>query len=267
MIQLDLSKALHPRVLELAPPLVPGAFFVVCVLLANPQLIHSQVQSLGIGHVIETSIAVLVSYVIGSAGMMLVRVIQVQLMWVARAERFSTSFLARQLVGPLGRALPKVKPYYQRALARVHRQLLDLSFGRGDELTWNDAYRVWYRSAKRLLVSKYGMEPPRTGEWRAWYHVLAPIALRGNVAIVALHACGWCALAATCFAPVLMNKQFIAFCFLLVCFGLLHDWELARNLISPQMIALFKTTKILEEIDPPKSPEATSATREATEAE
>jgi hypothetical protein len=48
-----------------------------------------------------------------------------------------------------------------------------------------------------------------------------------------LHATGWGGLIALYFAPALRTWSFVMLCIFLIGYGLLHDWELARNFSNP----------------------------------
>ncbi len=66
MINLDLSKAFHPRVLDVVPAFVPGLFFEISLVLACPQKITQAFGSAHLERYLQVMIALFLAFVIGS---------------------------------------------------------------------------------------------------------------------------------------------------------------------------------------------------------
>jgi hypothetical protein len=58
---------------------------------------------------------------------------------------------------------------------------------------------------------------------------------RGSVTVIACHAAGWAGLGATCVAPALRDRYYIAFCLFLVLNGLLHAYYVIRRQFDPRL--------------------------------
>jgi hypothetical protein len=77
--------------------------------------------------------------------------------------------------------------------------------------------------------------------------------LRGTLAIIALHATGWTALAASRFAPDLRARWFYPFAYFLIGIGLLHDFAVADYRMNPTRAAAIRLRALLREFPNPKA--------------
>lgn len=69
----------------------------------------------------------------------------------------------------------------------------------------------------------------------------------GDSMFIALHATGWSALAASCFAPQLRTTVFYLFAFFLIANGLHHDLYIARTLEDPKIGDTLRLRAVLRE--------------------
>jgi hypothetical protein len=218
-INIDLSKAFHPRVLDVLTGFMPGLFFETCVLFGNPHLINSLTKAASDR---STSLiaAVVIAFVIGTSFMMWVGLIQ----WTVNILCIVWYGITRPRRKTLLAFLLKARgtPPRQHWLAKS--QLVQRACRRA----WNDgkfqeAARAWQRVAQRVL-EHYQIEPPDGGSgaaWMPWTSIIGgfePEDLRGSLLTLTFHATGWSGLAAIHFAPALYAPYFRAFCFFL------SDW-------------------------------------------
>jgi hypothetical protein len=78
MINVDLTKAFHPKVADWLTPFLPGLFFEICVLLANPQYARQTLMALGAERYVQLFVVFFLAFVIGSVLLQWVRLIQIQ---------------------------------------------------------------------------------------------------------------------------------------------------------------------------------------------
>lgn len=84
MINLDLSKALHPRFWDFLPALMPGLFFEISIFLAFPQQIQDRLAPAHLERYLQIIIALILAFIIGNAFMCWVRVLQMVLRFILR---------------------------------------------------------------------------------------------------------------------------------------------------------------------------------------
>jgi hypothetical protein len=244
MVNLDLSKVLPEDPHNYLAPFLPGGFFVVSILIANPKLVsqlaaNSQ-QSLEIGHYVMLGIALFLAFAIGNGFVLLVGLIDFLLSGLYRLVRFFWKELCR---GPLQRfsvwLITKLKKQGWRQMwaIKFNRHMQTVVCG-SEEM--KNIVSCWHIFGRRLLETHYGIDltDVRQGEWDVLYWTLqSPTAKERragrSVMIIASHATGWSGLVAMRIAPALHNRYYFAFCILMILSGLLHQYYVDVALNDP----------------------------------
>lgn len=223
MINIDLSKALHPRFWDLLPAFMPGLFFEVCISAGDPQLGARLAKQAHMGPYPFLIVAVVVALVVGMFFMHWVRTIQIVL---------ETTMQKR----------------LRKKLSAQGEDAVNAQLSRG-------AHQAWRRAAARVLAVRYGMEPPDEEEWVAWYAVLwRPTAddIRGPLLVMTTHATGWSGLAAAWVAPELRFPAFFLLAFFLIATGVANDWSRIRWQQKPSSSDLVALHNVLRAIPQPR---------------
>ena len=231
MIQLDITKALHPRTFGYFAPLMPGLFFEISILLFGPHSFRDLAGHAQLGYYTSLVVALILAFIIGTGFMLLVRLIQRTMGLCYRIVAIVWQQIARSLLNPLGRILssPKLHARVRPWLNRLHRSLIQDSIFSSD---LGHVERAWGDAAVQLLKERYGIEEQSiTMEAVAWYNVLGtpPPHMRGSLIAVASEATGWCGVVAAYIVPALKNRYYLGFSLFLLVYGLLQDWWVARN--------------------------------------
>jgi hypothetical protein len=241
MINVDLSKVLHPRVFDFFAAFLPGLFFESCLLLANPQSVQSLVGRANLDRYTTVFVALLMAFVVGSAFMLWVRLIQIVLIkayarilgwWPEQLER-----LRVRAQNETTRQLPQGQPPPSPAM---YLRFLGWRKNRKNQLDVEAGYvrKAWGQVAA-VLLERYGLKAPQTKdprEWGPWTDVLGTLRiedLRGRLLTMTLHATGWSGLASRHFAPALHTRSYTGLCMFLIGFGLMHDGSLAWDIANP----------------------------------
>ncbi|MGB6678474.1 MAG: hypothetical protein WBE44_17395 [Terriglobales bacterium] len=252
MINVDLSKAFHPRIVDALSAFLPGLFFEVTLLLANPQPVRSSAARAGLGGYAQLFVALLGAYVLGCAFMSWVQLLRVMLIklrffCVGRwAQLVKSQLIARRRHAIAGQPIPR-QPWPVGFLTREDRRLSD----RDRE---QEYYRRAWGQAARVLLKRYGIEAPRgpdPGEWHPWVRFWGGLRwhlLRSYLIMMSLEAAGWSGLAALYFAPPLRNAPFVGLCGFLIFFGLLNDYNLARYQTDPIDVWMVSLGNILKDL-------------------
>ena len=231
-INLDLSKALHPRALDLLTAFMPGLFFEICISLGNPQLINSLIQPQA-DHLITFIIAIVLAFVIGNFCMLWVRTIQFAFSLFLRVWYWSFPRVWRKLLFSMLRVRgnPPRRPRIGRFRV-VQRAYASAFYDNGFRV----AFHAWRQVTTRIL-ELYKIVPPDRLDpieaWRPWTGVIGRLEaedVRGYLLMVATHATGWSGIFAAYFAPRLQTRYFAAFCLFSIAMGLLHDFGVAHRL-------------------------------------
>ena len=178
-------------------------------------------------------VALLVAFVVGSAFMLWVQLIQTVLRRAAMAlamlrvwdrllpwlrQRASKRYAARKAASGQAVLTP----------SRYHRFIDWLDGRRIDQhLEWSHARDAWQLVALALL-KRYGIQDP--GHLQPWTNVLGKLPvqdLRGYTLVTALHATGWSGLAAAYLASELRKGPFEGLCLFLIFCGLIQAVALA----------------------------------------
>jgi hypothetical protein len=248
------SSVIPPRAYTFVAALIPGLFFEVSILVANPALaceLRSRAQDgLGLGRYAVLGVALVFAFVLGNAFILSVTLIQrlFGLFYRLRA------WLWKELCGwPL---FPFVNWLYKKPWWARRRWLIALGYnvqrkrlGQADD---EGARRLWALIARRLLEQKYGIDHSHfeQGEWNALYWALGTLTIndvRGSLVLLVFEATGWCGVSAILLAPTLANRYFIGLCVILILAGLYHDWYVAEGLNNPQFLGVLKVRSLLRE--------------------
>jgi hypothetical protein len=263
-----ISRLLHPSVAGVLAAFLPGLFFETCVLLASPRILQLMVARTSfLNRYTPVFVALLVAFVVGSAFMLWVQLIQNVLRLSAKAwaglrlwdrmltwlrQRASTRYPERKAAS--GQVV--------LAPSRYHR-FIDRLEGRRmhQDIEWIHARDAWQQVAL-VLLKRYGIEDPR--HLQAWTNVLGTLSvqdLRGYTLVTALHATGWSGLAAAYFASELRGLPFESLCLFLIFCGLIHAATLASwstHLLRSWLMGLGNTWDELKEAGVSKGAEAGS---------
>jgi len=241
-INIDLSRPFHPAAWELLGAFMPGLFFEVSLLLARPLLVHGIVDRVGVGRYLMLLIALFLAFVVGTAFLAWVRLIQIVLwkvhFWafkwwpnlldwlVTRASRAQ----AKAVTGLNSGQQPPPPSRYFRLLIWARGQSVDM------EEDQRHAQEAWGKVA-RVLLKRYGTDGPGPGEeWAPWIGTVGSLRtqdLRGPFLVMCLHALGWSGLAASYIAPELRTLPYTGMCLFLVFYGLLNDKAVASRITHP----------------------------------
>jgi hypothetical protein len=162
MVNLDLSKVLPENPHNYLAPFLPGVFFEVSILIANPgfvsQLAAKSQQSLALGYYVTLGIALFLAFAIGNGFLLLVTLIEYLLGWLYTLRRLLWKGLCR---GPLQRfsgwLLARIKkPGWRQAWAvKLNRHMQVVIYG-SDEM--RNISACWHIFARRLLETRYGID-------------------------------------------------------------------------------------------------------------
>jgi hypothetical protein len=236
MINLDLSKALHPRLWDMVPAFMPGLFFEICVFLADPDWFYRIVGHAHLDCYMEITIVLILAFIVGNGFMFWVMMLRMESEIVYRRAKFSWAKFVKYLSSSKG--VPAKRPWFGRFkwVDRAFQKLISHPGAKGSS-------QAWRRAASKLLERRYGIDPQEihTDEWRAWIPALGTPKLddfRGSLLVLTSQATGWSGMAAAYFAPTLRNRYFMPFCGFLILYGVLHNisviarWNNANWLIA-----------------------------------
>src|SRR5712691_8058852 len=164
MFKVDISKALPPSAFNYLAPFVPGLFFEISILLANPRLISelaSQSQSAyHFGYYTLLLIALMLAFIIGNGFVLFVRMFQRMVGRIYQLKRFLLKQLNHHVLLPVvNRVMNRPGKIPPRWLVSFHR-FLNMQDGFSPILM--GVQRV-YRLVAIQLLKKYGIVQP---EWR-----------------------------------------------------------------------------------------------------
>ncbi len=162
MINFDLSKALHPRFWDLLPAFMPGLFFEICILLAEPEWVCRTVGQAQLERYLETAIALTLAFILGNGFMFWAVMFRIELERVyGWARPFWAKFI-KYLVSSKGN--PPQRPWLGRFkwVDGAYHKLIVHPGAKG-------ASQAWHRAASKLLERRYGIDPPGVDpeEWEA----------------------------------------------------------------------------------------------------
>lgn len=248
MINLDLSKGLHPGFWNLLPAFMPGLFFEICILLAEPERVRNIAGRAQVGGYLELFIALTLAFVIGNAFMLLVTAFRFELDRRYRNVTYYWAKILNYLASSKGN--PPQRPWLGRFkwVRAAHIKAFNERTARGASLAWRSA-------AIQLLKRRYGIEEPSSNpdEWETWSSVLGtlkPEDVRGSLLVLTTHATGWSGMTAAYFAPSLRNRYFFLFCGFLILFGVLHTVSVVRRWNSLRIRWIIALKAVLADMPP-----------------
>jgi hypothetical protein len=259
MISLDLSKGLHPRFLDLFPAFMPGLFFEISFILGNPQQVQELIGPAHLERYVQLIISLILAFIIGTACMCWVRLIQTALWFAVRSAIHVWVKVLNYLMNAerFRQPLPPGQPSrFRRYIQSAHTKA---RFPTPNVKGIQDA---WAKTAIRLLKRRYGIAPPSSiqgqYEWGAWQAVLGlPKAkqYKGLMLANASHATGWSGLAAAHLAPALKNSSYLTLSLLLIVYGIITQLFELRRWNSREAVWTIRLFSLLEEIPQPSAGE------------
>jgi hypothetical protein len=240
MIHLNLSKIVPTKTYDYLSALLPGLFFEISIVMANPCLIDNataklpgQIKSIS---TLSVVIALFLAFVIGNAFMYGVNLIP---RFLARCYVLA-DFLSSKIYdrcSPLHTVQIRVKhPKLAPFLNRLDRYAMQLTTNRDRDFAIVTG--CLNTLTRGFVERKYGIKPNdfQLEHWQVLYPTLAKPTreeVNGSLMTIATHATGWCGLAAIRFAPALRNTNYLTLCVLMIAAGLYYDLSLARTWSSP----------------------------------
>jgi hypothetical protein len=253
MINVDLSKGLHPRFMDLFPAFMPGLFFEISIFLACPRQIQNHLAPAHLERFPQIIIALILAFIIGSAFMCWVRVLQMVLRFVLRVSNQIRRKLWMKLLDYFLNARRFPPPPMPGSIRRFLYGAQIRARSVPPALVGLQA--AWGKAAVQLLKRRYGIDPPRAiggdDEWRAWQSVLGmPKAntYRGIVLVQAIHATGWSALAAARLVPALRNSAYLTLSEFLILYGIMVILLELRRWTNPSSVWSIALYSVLDEI-------------------
>jgi hypothetical protein len=252
-----ISNVLPPHAYEFLFALVPGLFFEISVLLADPArsstLSARARDGLGLGHNGLIGVAIFLGFIIGTTFILLVLFIQSLLGFAYRLRNIVWEEFCASVLVPFTTRLQQKQWWQNRGRLRAlteYARYMALKRFQPDQSA--GAIKCWTRFARRLLQIQYGVDPQDLGqeEWDALFWplgVLNIVDLRGSIVMLAFEATGWCGLVAARLASALRNQHYLVFCAVLIVSGVFHDWHIARNLNDPRSLGTLKIRALLRE--------------------
>jgi hypothetical protein len=247
MIQLDITRLLPRPAFKYLLGLIPGIFFEISLVSVRPAAFRTLAGQAGLGYWTSLGVATFVAFIVGTSGMLVVWILQACIGYLhGRSKRLWAKFLTRLFTQ---RKLPP-SPSWVTSGRWLSRAFQRATFPRG----LSEAQRTWHRAARRLLQEHYGIEPPdiqTQADWGVWYWALGSAnfpELRGAGFFSAMHATGWCGLAALRLEPALRTKSYVGLSLFLIFCGLVHAWSVSRWWHNPVQVATSKVRGLLAEI-------------------
>jgi hypothetical protein len=262
VLHLDLSKAIPPKTYLYFSAFMPGLFFVCSVLIANPDLAYRLAlrshEGFGFGRYFNLFVGLFFAFVVGNALMLFTSLVRYAIgriykiglfVWeqgqvhillpvltrLTHAWKVPSTTPANPSPTPMPRFVPPkwVNALYIETFAKV-RRIQDAS------PTPTAAYVWWDTFARQVLLKRYYLPEDKLPavSFKPLQDVLTrPSAQesRGSALMNALQATGWAALVAARFAPDLLHKWYVSFAFFLIACGMIHDFEVARYLLDPDI--------------------------------
>jgi hypothetical protein len=251
----DISKALtalvHPRIYTYLAGLVPGLFFEISILAVCPAPIQEAISRVHLGYDTSVVVALFLAFVIGSAAILWVSAIQIALLCACKLRRAMWKRALERLL--------RSRTFPPRPTWAMRNQWLNMRYQQAlipDGM--QGVQRAWGRAAAELLRRRYGIKPPQgdsplhQAEVNAWYLVLmgnlSAQDLRGDLFVIALHATGWCGIAAIYLSPALRGTYYAEFSLFLIAYGALHDLNVARWWANPVKANVTRVRALLSAI-------------------
>lgn len=248
MLNIEVSKVVPHNALAFLTFLIPGCFFEVSVLLANPQLLAKPVsdlhQTIPVSPYLLLSSALFIAFIIGSAAIVFVALL-IRILKGVYAIR--TSLVTAMLTTFL-KIIAKRTPLTTTPLHSAYKRRTNA----------DNADRAWRRLAAKLLLDRYGIQPRHLkADWAFYMVALSNPTheeVTGSMMMHVFHATGWCGLVATLLAPALRTSYYLALCLMLIAGGLVVGYTTAANLEDPLNIALLNMRAVVREYEKGRAP-------------
>lgn len=268
MVNVDLSRVIPYKAAAYFVALIPGGFFGISVLFANPafarQLVTGTQQMLSLNRYELLLVFLFFVFVVGNAFMILVSLIKFALGLVYQYLLIPARYLLRrQVYLPAFRRLAVVqRPGAPSSPDSMRRRLTEL-FGPYNERLQRQvdledsgrpsaAFLWWERLARQLLLKRFGLKEDELPA-ASFDPLMAALAkptkadLRGDLLMNAFHATGWAAIVARSLAPALHTRWYAILAAFLILTGLVHDFYVAKRLNDPDVAAFLYLRDIVEE--------------------
>jgi hypothetical protein len=254
MVNVDISKVLPSRPYAILADFLPGIFFEVSILLANPEFIRGLTadsqRSLAISPYLMLIIALFLAFAIGNGFMQLVMFVQYLLGYLYRFWNSLWKQLCKWPLRPLSTWLLKKPRWRHPVFVKFNRYLVETGYELSGE--WKKIQGCWHVLARQLLKTRYGIEPEdvKDDEWEVLYWTLGTPTIedmRGSLMMIATHATGWSGLAAARIAPALQNRYYLGFCIFLVLTGLLNNYYVVVSRNDPHVAGYINVRALLRE--------------------
>lgn len=273
-----LSSVLPPRSYAYLSAFLPGFFFEVSVCLANPQLVQKLIarsnEAANLGRYPKILIAVFLAYVLGNAVMLWVGVVnRIAGVFYRVGRLLWARFCAWPLLSVLrylsnAKALPAADrsvpwlpfaAWFSRAKGWLsHRQWIQKSIQRAQDTAFGHkrdsegVRKLWAILTINLYKKHYGIDLNlEQDEWNSLYLASSSVPatkFADHLLMVVSQALGWSGLAATRFAPSLINRNYIAFNLFLIVVGLFYEWRVIRSLNDEFVFGILKVRALLREL-------------------
>ncbi len=158
MINVDLSKVVHPRFWNLLPAFMPGFFLEICILGARPDDVYRIVDRAHLDRYSLIVVALILAFILGNAFMFWVNLIQEILGIIYRFGRSGWRTFVLYLMRAKGSPPRAPRLASWGSVNQVFRRLM------GSENDLLSVRRAWQKAAIELLRRRYGLEPP------SWQH-------------------------------------------------------------------------------------------------
>lgn len=273
MLNLDLSKALPPKPYLYFSAFLPGLFFVLSVLLANPDLSRQLAlrahEAVGLGPYFSVFVGLFLAFVIGNALMMLASLIQSAVGRLYRIELYLWHLCQKHILLPF---LTKITHWWKPAPSPTAENPHPVPTPRFKPPIWVNQLYIWMLKkvdgvagseekaefawwnafVRQLLLKRYGLAEDKlpATSFDPLYDVLSLPTIeeiRGSILVNASQATGWAGLLASWFAPTLRNRWYLVFAIFLIACGLFHDFVVARYLYNPDWGTILRVQAILRE--------------------
>jgi hypothetical protein len=234
----DFSKPPHPKTVDLILPLLPGLFFEVSILWADPALmtILTSHAAFNASLYARSAMALFCAYFIGLAVLVTLGFLQSLMKTSFRLASLMSASIKKRVYTYTGKRVTDPRSFARRFISPIQNRWIRRDMEA--ESIAHDAYQVWAHAAERLLSVRYGISPPpptigsADRQMGIWHDVLGtPTAeeIRGSSFLRAMHGSGWLGLVATQIAPVLWNRYYLGLSIALVVQGLVNDLFVSRN--------------------------------------
>jgi hypothetical protein len=254
MINVDISKLLSPKAFAILVAFIPGLFFEISILVANPMLVRDLVcqsrSAYHFGYYTPLAMALALGFVIGVGFILWVGVIQTLFIRAQTTKLFLWKhFVQSYLLAKLNRLAQKPAWNRNRLLLRLHRYIVL----KEPPMLPPELVTALYQAANSLVQKRYGMEPLQAESFdpNLWGPALGVLTYKdvwGNPLLQAIHATGWCGIMAIHFAPTLKNWYYVGFSLFLILFGIWHDWAASRNLSNPVLLNFLRLRTMLGQL-------------------